>query len=157
MTTAKTTILFVCMGNICRSPAAECLMQYELDKRGIANAFELDSAGTGGWHVGCKPDKRMRAAANAIGKQITGSARKVCQNDFSTFDWIFCMDSDNYDQLIVAGANPEKTHLILEFVQHTESNEVPDPYYGGDDGFAHVVSLLENAVLKLIDHFGYTS
>jgi len=144
------SILFVCMGNICRSPAAECLMRDALDKQGIANQFVLDSAGTGGWHVGNKPDKRMRAAAKAAGKTIRGSARQVCNADFDAFDWIFCMDHDNYANLVSMGANPEKTHLLLEFIAHASVQEVPDPYFGGDKGFADVIALIDKAVHELI-------
>jgi len=151
------TILFVCMGNICRSPAAECLMRDALDKRKIKHKFVLDSAGTGGWHVGNNPDQRMRAAAKAVGRTINGSARQVCVEDFIEFDWIFCMDKENYGNLMSMGANPEKTHLLLEFVEHQTVAEVPDPYYGGSDGFTNVISLIDEAVCELIDRLQATT
>ena len=141
------------MGNICRSPAAECLMRIALEEQKIEDQFVLDSAGTGGWHVGNKPDKRMRAAANAVGRSIEGAARQVCSDDFDTFDWIFCMDHDNYANLISMGANPEKTRLLLEFVAHPTVIEVPDPYYGGECGFTDVITLIDGAVRDLIKRF----
>jgi len=125
-------------------------MRNALIEQEIANQFVLDSAGTGGWHVGNKPDKRMRAAAKAAGKTILGSARQVCKSDFDAFDWIFCMDHDNYANLVSMGANPEKTHLLLEFIAHASVQEVPDPYFGGDKGFADVIALIDKAVHELI-------
>jgi len=145
-------ILFVCMGNICRSPAAECLMRSLLEEKQLEKLFTIDSAGTGNWHAGNKPDRRMRKAAKLAGKTIEGSARQVQESDFSEFDWIFCMDNDNYANLISMGANPEKTHLLLEFVSHQTITEVPDPYYGGSDGFTNVINLIDGAVCDLIDH-----
>ena len=144
-------VLFVCMGNICRSPAAECLMRHQLEGRKLTHEFVLDSAGTGGWHIGNKPDRRMRAAAKEVGRTIDGAARQVCEEDFIDFNWIFCMDNDNYDNLMSMGADPEKTHLLLDFVQHQSVTQVPDPYYGGSDGFTNVITLLESAVCDLID------
>ncbi|MDP7007994.1 MAG: low molecular weight protein-tyrosine-phosphatase [Phycisphaerales bacterium] len=151
-----TSILFVCMGNICRSPAAECLTRIALERRGLQDAFILDSAGTGGWHQGNKPDRRMRKAAADVQKRIDGEARKVNKSDLETFDWIFCMDEDNYDHLLSLGANPEKTHLFLEFIDHPTTREVPDPYYGGDEGFAHVIALIEEGAQLLIDRLHKT-
>lgn len=126
-------------------------MRDALKERNLSHAFVLDSAGTGGWHVGNKPDKRMRAAAKAVGRTIDGAARQVCENDFNNFDWIFCMDNDNYANLLAMGANPEKTHLLLEFVEHRAVREVPDPYYGGSGGFRDVIALIDGAVCDLID------
>jgi protein-tyrosine phosphatase len=148
---APISVLFVCMGNICRSPAAECLMRSALETQGLKHNFAIDSAGTGGWHVGSKPDRRMRAAAKSAGHSIDGSARQVCKEDFTDFDWIFCMDYENYENLISMGANPGKTHLLLEFIEHQSVCEVPDPYYGGDDGFKDVIALVDGAVHSLIN------
>ncbi len=111
----------------------------------------MDSAGTGGWHVGAKPDRRMRAAAKKRGLEISGSARQITVNDFSAFDWIFCMDRDNLDDVLAMGAKPEKTKLFLPFVSHDSVDEVPDPYYGGDDGFDTVITLLFEATQTLVD------
>ncbi len=144
-------ILFVCMGNICRSPTAECLFRTVAEAQGLQDHFYVDSAGTGGWHAGAQPDRRMRAAAKKTGNEIKGSARQVTIDDFSRFDWIFCMDQDNYDDLIGMGAIKKKTALLLPFVGNEEIREVPDPYYGGKDGFKNVVALIDDAVHRLVD------
>ena len=142
-------VLFVCMGNICRSPAAECFFREALKNRKNAPLFEIKSAGTGGWHVGAKPDRRMRAAAKKQGLIIEGSARQVAVEDFSKFDWIFCMDRDNLDDLLGMGANADTTKLLLPFIHHETLDEVPDPYYGGEDGFENVVRLIHEATTQL--------
>ncbi len=131
-------------------------MRNALQERNMSHIFVLDSAGTGAWHVGNKPDQRMRAAAKTVGRTIDGAARQVCENDFSDFDLIFCMDDDNYTNLLSMGANTEKTHLLLEFVEHPTVREVPDPYYGGDDGFTKVIALIDGAVCDLIDRLHTT-
>ena len=145
----KTRILFVCMGNICRSPVDECLFRAAIEQAECANQFIVESAGTGGWHVGNPPDRRMRQAAQKQGFTIVGSARQITTEDVSTFDWIFCMDQDNYDDVIEMGGNPEQTKLLLSYTGNTEIIEVPDPYYGGDDGFDTVISLINESVQKL--------
>jgi protein-tyrosine phosphatase len=150
MSEVQIKVLFVCMGNICRSPAAECFFNIALEKEGKRDSFLLDSAGTGGWHAGAKPDRRMRVAAKKQGLVITGSARQVTTNDFSTFDLIFCMDKDNLNDLLAMGADPAKTHLFLPFVGYDQPDEVPDPYYGGEDGFQDVVTLIQDASSKLV-------
>jgi len=150
MSDVPTKILFVCMGNICRSPAAECFFKIALEKEGKEGSFLSDSAGTGGWHAGAKPDRRMRAAAKEQGLVITGSARQVTTSDFSTFDLIFCMDKDNLNDLLSMGANPAKTHLFLPYIGSGQLDEVPDPYYGGEDGFQDVVTLIHDAASKLV-------
>ncbi len=150
MSDVPTKVLFVCMGNICRSPAAECFFTIALEKEEKGDSFLVDSAGTGGWHAGAKPDSRMRAAAKNEGIEITGSAREVTTSDFAMFDFIFCMDKDNLSDLLAMGANPAKTHLFLPFVGYGESSEVPDPYYGGKDGFQDVVILIRDAATKLV-------
>ena len=144
-------ILFVCMGNICRSPTAECLFRNVVQERGLEDKFYIESAGTGGWHAGAQPDQRMRSAAKKAGNEIRGSARQVTVDDFSRFDWIFCMDQDNYDDLIGMGAIEKSTALLLPFVGNEEIREVPDPYYGGDGGVEQVVALIDDAVHRLVD------
>ena len=137
------------MGNICRSPAAECLFRTALEESDNSHTFTLDSAGTGGWHAGNPPDQRMRAAAQKQGLDITGSARQITVKDLASFDWIFCMDNDNLDDVIAMGGNPQTTKLLLSFTGNKEISEVPDPYYGGDDGFDDVITLIHDAVQKL--------
>ena len=151
MSDSCVNVLFVCMGNICRSPTAECLFRSAVKERGIADKFHVDSAGTVGWNTGSEPDRRMRSAARKIGKVIRGSARQITTDDFSQFDWLFCMDQDNYDDLIGMGADAKKTKLLLPFVKHLELREVPDPCYGGDSGFDQVLTLIDDAVQRLVD------
>ena len=150
MKSNQTSILFVCMGNICRSPTAECLFRAVVEKAGVADDYLIDSAGTGGWHAGAKPDRRMRAAAKKQGYELYGSARQVTESDFTTFDWIFCMDKDNLEEVLAMGANPDNTKLFLPFVGHTPLAEVPDPYYGGEEGFDTVTALIRDAAQSLI-------
>ena len=104
----KTNILFVCMGNICRSPAAESFFRLAVEEVEIDNQFLIESAGTGGWHAGSQPDRRMKNAAKKQGLAIHGTARQITVKDLSTFDWIFCMDQDNFDDVISMGGDPEK-------------------------------------------------
>jgi protein-tyrosine phosphatase len=139
------------MGNICRSPAAECFFRLAVKSAGVSQKYSMDSAGTGGWHVGAKPDRRMRAAAKKRGLEITGSARQITVSDFSTFDLIICMDRDNLDEVLSMGAIPEKTKLLLPFVSHVSVEEVPDPYYGGEEGFDTVITLIYDAAHALVD------
>ncbi len=150
MCVTKTKILFVCMGNICRSPAAESLFRTALEELDMDNQFEVDSAGTGGWHAGNPPDRRMRSAARKQGFTIQGTARQITVLDLTTFDFIFCMDQDNYDDVIALGGNSEKTMLILPYVGMHVMREVPDPYYGGEDGFDNVITLINDSVRKLV-------
>lgn len=148
---APPRILFVCLGNICRSPAAEGVMRALAARRGIAVA--LDSAGTGGWHVGEKPDPRMRAAAAARGMPIEDlRARQVSAKDFARFDHVIAMDRSNRADLaaMTPGGAVGKLSMMLDWGSHP--GEVPDPYYGGEDGFEHVLDLLEDACAGLLDH-----
>ena len=151
MNDACLKILFVCMGNICRSPTAECFFRCAVKARGLQDNFYIDSAGTGGWHIGASPDRRMGLAAKKQGKEISGSARQVTADDLTNFDWIFCMDEDNYVHLIEMGASQKSTVMLLPFVKHEELCEVPDPYYGNGEGFDQVVSIIDDAVHRLLD------
>ncbi len=148
----KTQILFVCMGNICRSPLAECVFLAESISRGVESEFEIDSAGTGGWHEGQDPDARMRDAAHAKGIKLSGSARQVRPEDFSRFEHIVCMDQQNRDALLSMGAPSSKISLLLEYDNSVTEQEVPDPYYGGEEGFHHVIDLVSSACQQLLDH-----
>jgi len=137
------------MGNICRSPAAECLFRAAIEQSGTSDRFIIASAGTGGWHSGNAPDRRMRIAAQKHGFEIEGFARQVTVEDIDMYDWIFCMDHDNLNDVISMGGNPNTTKLLLPFVGNTDIQEVPDPYYGGEDGFDHVITLINKATLQL--------
>jgi protein-tyrosine phosphatase len=140
------------MGNICRSPLAENLFRYHANKRGVVDQFHIDSAGTGGWHAGDSPDHRMVATAARRGITMIGRARQVCQDDFFRFDLLLCADDENRNNLLRIGAPKSRTRLILEFHPDAPVREVPDPYYGGDEGFETVYDLVDAACQGLLDH-----
>ncbi len=148
-------LLFVCLGNICWSPAAEAVFLHLINSKGLAKDFEVDSAGTGGWHVGRPADSRMLMAANRRGIEIRSLARRIDVEDFREFDLILTMDQDNYDavQALSKKAGTASTATIkpiLSYLSKGELLEVPDPYYGGEDGFEKVLDLLEDACKELI-------
>jgi protein-tyrosine phosphatase len=149
-------LLFVCMGNICRSPTAEGVMRSLVREQGLEDAVEVDSAGTGDWHAGDPPDVRATAAAQARGIALAGAARQVADADFSAYDLILAADRSNLRDLqavLPAGARA-RLHLLREFDPHSAGApdlDVPDPYYGGDDGFEHVLDLVEAACRGLLD------
>ena len=141
------SILFVCLGNICRSPLAEGIFREVLVTRGMERNFLLDSAGTGGWHAGSAPDPRSIEIAARHGIDISGQkARKVSLDDFSRFDLIFGMDRSNVTDLKAAAPQEmrKRVHLFLEFAGG-RGREVPDPYYGGPEGFASVYRMIREA------------
>lgn len=141
-----TKVLFVCLGNICRSPAAEGVMRARARARGVS--VTVDSAGTGGWHVGDLPDERMRSAAHKRGYDLsTQRARQVSQDDFACFDYILAMDASNLSDL--RNVAPADHSAVLRKL--LGGADVPDPYYGGSDGFEHVLDLIEGAVDDLLD------
>jgi len=149
-------ILFVCLGNICRSPAAEGIFKQKIKDRDLENLFVVDSAGTGGWHVGNLADRRMREAALSRGIELTSRSRKIDDNDLYVFDHILVMDKDNLNavkSLIKDNTYPinSKIKLILSYSKKSQLDEVPDPYYGGQNGFENVLDLLDDAIDELID------
>ena len=138
-------ILLVCLGNICRSPAAEAALRAALHDAGLADRVEVDSAGTGDWHVGHPPDPRMVAAAAAGGLVMDGTARLIGAEDFRSADLILVMDHANLDAVRAQAPDAEaaaKVRLFLSFSDGSHGEVVPDPYYGGPDGFAHVVDVV---------------
>lgn len=143
-----TRILFVCLGNICRSPSGENVMRYLVEEESLTGDFEIDSAGTEGWHTGNPPDARMTAAARKRGIPMRGSARQVVPGDFSHFDWIFAMDRSNHENLaeVRECCSDPTARLVLfcDFCEEHSEAEVPDPYYGGAEGFEKVLDLLED-------------
>jgi protein-tyrosine phosphatase len=156
-------VLFVCLGNICRSPAAEGVFLRLLAREGMAANFQVDSAGTGGWHVGKPPDPRMRAAAARRGIDLPSRARQLEAADLHRFDHILTMDDDNLGavqslarrggRLSVSAAAEPTLATITPLASHCrtfDSEEVPDPYYGGEEGFEHVLDLLEDACEGLL-------
>jgi len=141
-------VLFVCMGNICRSPTAEGVFNKLLADLGTANRFLVDSAGTHAYHVGESPDSRAQQTAQKRGVSLTEiRARKVSPSDYEQFDYILAMDNDNYQILLNASPSEykHKVKLFLEYAPEREENDVPDPYYGGQNGFEHVFDLVEDA------------
>ncbi|WP_264559370.1 low molecular weight protein-tyrosine-phosphatase [Flavobacterium sp. N2270] len=139
-----TKILMVCLGNICRSPLAEGILRSKL-----SNNFIVDSAGTGGWHAGELPDRRSIEIANKNGLDITNQrARKFTKNDFTDFDIIYAMDSSNLKDILQLAPDENaksKVHLILNELYPNENKDVPDPYYGQNDGFEKVYNMLDKA------------
>jgi protein-tyrosine phosphatase len=151
----KYSILFVCLGNICRSPAAQGVMQRMVDERGLSDRFHIDSAGTGGWHVGDLPDKRMRVHARPRGYELTHRARVVRASDFDEFDLIVGMDAANADDLRQLAATVEQQDKVVMMGKYIRRfphyDHVPDPYYEGSEGFELVLDLLEDSCECLLD------
>jgi protein-tyrosine phosphatase len=149
-------ILFVCMGNICRSPTAEGVMRRLLRDAGLDDAIELDSAGTGGWHAGEPPDARATEAARRRGVDLAGAARQVTSADFEACDLIVALDRANLRELLAIAPDEEaaeKVRLLREFDPRSADAgdlDVPDPYYGGERGFERVLDLVEAACRGLL-------
>lgn len=146
----KTKILMVCLGNICRSPLAEGILKSKVD----ANKVLVESAGTGGWHVGELPDPRSIAVARQNGLDITDQrGRKFSPYDFERYDLIFVMDNSNYRDVVKmanSDSEKEKVQLILDEIFPGENVDVPDPYYGGDHGFDNVFKMLDEACENIV-------
>ncbi len=149
-----TRILFVCMGNICRSPTAEGVTNKILINNRLESTIKVDSAGTRGYHIGEPPDPRTRGAAMKRGIDLSGlRARKVVPEDFERFDLLLAMDRDNL-ALLKRGARPEhhaKLGLFMSYASRFDTDEVPDPYYGGEQGFELVLDMAEDAARGLIE------
>ena len=149
------SILFVCMGNICRSPTAEGVFRSAAERAGIASRLFIDSAGTGKWHVGEPPDRRALSSAKRRGYDLAAlRARQVTEDDFRRFGWIFAMDEGNLRELQALRPAEYEGHLglFLDLVEGSALREVPDPYYGGPDGFEHVLDVIEQASTALVAH-----
>lgn len=131
---------------------AEAMFIHLAQKRGILHAFDIDSAGTGGWHVGEPPDPRMREVAAQHDIAMSCRARQVAVSDFSRFDMLICMDEENHDRVQTMGAPLERLHLLMQFHPDPPTMEVPDPYFGGHDGFQNVFTLVQHACEGLLDH-----
>jgi len=147
-------VLFVCLGNICRSPTAHGVFQQLLETRGFDHLVQVDSAGTGDWHIGLPPDQRASASAARRGYDLSPlRARQVVAADFREYDYILAMDAQNLSNLRkLAPANfAGELQLFLHYARGVDEREVPDPYYGGLDGFDHVLDLVENAARGLLD------
>lgn len=149
-------VLFVCLGNICRSPAAEGIFLKMVQDAGLEKHIHVDSAGTGGWHVGDGPDNRMIRHAKQRGYDLTQlEARQFHSEDFKNFDYILTMDSSNYKNVISLDVKKEHHHKVkpmTSFCRIHQIAEVPDPYYKEEEGFEHVLDLLEDACGELLEH-----
>ncbi len=151
----KKRILFICLGNICRSPAAEGVMRELVHHAGRDDEFEIDSAGIGGWHVGQLPDNRMRNHGAQRGYKFDSRARQFSKNDFSHFDYILVMDHDNFRAVSAMAPTPAdqvKVRMLTDYLQHhPNASMVPDPYYGGPEDFDYALDLIEDACQGLLN------
>ncbi len=151
----KHSVLFICLGNICRSPAAEGIMRAKVEDRGLSDEFDIDSAGIGSWHVGQLPDSRMRRCGAGHGYCFDSHARQFRKSDFQDFDHIVVMDNDNYRAVTSMAASEEESAKVVRMAdflrRHREYTTVPDPYYGGEEDFELVITLLEDALEGLLD------
>jgi protein-tyrosine phosphatase len=147
-------LLFVCLGNICRSPSAENIMNYLVNEQGQSDRIICDSAGTANYHTGAAPDRRMAVAAKKRGITLLGRARQFTKQDFQEFDLILAMDRSNYQNILALDPEQKyqaKVKLMCNFCTAYSDQEVPDPYYGGGDGFDYVIDLLFDACSGLLD------
>lgn len=146
-------VLFVCLGNICRSPTAHGLFQNKVDQAGLSDHVSVDSAGTGGWHVGNAPDERAQSTARERGYDISHlKARQVVLSDFDKFDFILAMDKDNLNHLLTLKPKNYKgtVGLFLDVIDANKNQEVPDPYYGGQAQFDLAIQLIDDASEALL-------
>jgi protein-tyrosine phosphatase len=149
----RTKVVFVCTGNICRSPTAEGVFRHLVREAGLSHRFEIDSAGTSSYHIGEAPDPRSAATAERRGVPLTGVARKLRSHDLDEFDFVILMDGDNLaavEQL--AGGTRANVRLLREFDADAAGNlDVPDPYYGGSRGFDNVYDIIERSCRSMLD------
>lgn len=152
-------VLFVCLGNICRSPTAEGVFRKMVRDSGLDGVIGTDSAGTSGWHVGEPPDDRAQEAARRRGVDLSDlRGRQTRARDFEDFDYVLAMDRRNHAALsqLAPRGRENRLHLFLAFAPHLTLTEVPDPYYGGNDGFETVLDMIEAASSGLLDHIRKT-
>jgi protein-tyrosine phosphatase len=149
-TSGTITVLFVCMGNICRSPMAEALFRYHAEAEGLMHRFTIDSAGTGNWHAGEPPDGRMAQVAASRSVRLSGEARQLRASDLERFDHVLCMDADNLRGTRTLASGPASVELMLAYHGDITDLDVPDPYYGGPGGFDHVFELLDVSCRNLM-------
>ena len=146
-------VLFVCLGNICRSPTAEGVFRTLVEREGLSGQISTDSAGTGSWHIGSPPDKRAQAAARKRGVDLSGQrARQAKPADFQRFDYVIAMDSDNRHDLsgLCPRGEEHRLHLLMDFAPDVDERNVPDPYYGAGGGFEAVLDMIEAASQGLL-------
>lgn len=153
----KTSVLFVCLGNICRSPAAEGVFLDLIAKKGLFDNYKVDSAGTSGHHQGELADARMRQTASARGLELLSRSRQFVAQDFKKFDYIIVMDDSNYQNVMNLDTHDEYVQKVIKLTDfcdqnYSEFDHVPDPYYGGEEGFELVLNLLDNGCLNLLNY-----
>jgi protein-tyrosine phosphatase len=149
----KHRLLFICLGNICRSPMAEGVFRRVAEEEGVLHLFEIDSAGLGDWHVGQAPDTRAQAAARNRGIDISAQcARQIAPADYARFDLLLAMDGSNYEELLqfAPSETQHKVRRFLDFAPHVRTKDVPDPFYGGSEGFDRALDLIEHAARGLL-------
>ncbi|MCG6956053.1 MAG: low molecular weight phosphotyrosine protein phosphatase [Gemmatimonadetes bacterium] len=149
-----TSVLFVCLGNICRSPLAEGVFRHLVEERGLTDRFAIDSAGTGAWHVGQRPDRRSAQVAAAHGIKLTGRGRQVRARDLERFDVVVAMDRENLRDLQeLAGTSDGhgRLHLLREFDPEADQPDVPDPYFEGPSGFESVYRMVRRSCEHLLE------
>jgi len=150
----KISVLFVCMGNICRSPTAEGVFRHMVEQAGLAEKVLIDSAGTHDYHVGAPPDRRAQAAAGRRGYDLSAlRGRQFAFDDCLRFDYVIAMDRGNYNRILrqCGGGATGNVHVFMEFAHDRPEQEIPDPYSGGDEGFEYVLNLIEAASKGLLD------
>ena len=147
-----TKVLFVCLGNICRSPTAQGIFEKKVEEAGLSDQFQIDSCGTIAYHEGEKADSRMIAHAKNRGYTLTSIARRLKQEDLDHFDWILTMDNNNYTNVIALSDQSQKKKVkkITDFCVKHDFTQVPDPYHGGEKGFHLVIDILEDACDQLL-------
>ena len=151
----KVSVLFVCMGNICRSPTAQGVFEQLIQRQQLTHRIQVDSAGTHAYHIGEPPDSRSQAAALVRGVDLSVQrARRIEAMDFESFDYIMAMDQANLRDLLQQAKPPahERIHLFMRFASRWNTDEVPDPYYGGSGGFERVLDMVEDAAEGLLEH-----
>lgn len=149
-------VLFVCLGNICRSPMAEGIFSHLVEDAGLNNQFKIDSCGTSGFHSGEPADHRMQQTAQAHGVRLLSKSRALVASDFTDFDYILPMDSHNHEDILIAqkrvSGSTAVVKKMLDFDDQNQGGDVPDPYYGGADGFEQVYQMLWRSSHKLLSH-----
>jgi protein-tyrosine phosphatase len=152
----KLKVLFVCMGNICRSPLAEGVFRHQVHAAGLTHRFDIDSAGTSSYHIGDPPDQRTTSVARARGIELTGRARQIKALDLRDFDYVLVMDEQNMARVRQLASNTKPTaevRMLRDFDEEAGDDlDVPDPYYGGPRGFEDVHDIVERACVRLLDH-----
>jgi protein-tyrosine phosphatase len=150
----RTSVLFVCLGNICRSPLAEGIFLHLVEEAGLEERFEIASAGTGSWHVGEVPDSRASMVASGHGIDLPSRARQLTEEDLERFDYVIAMDRENLrniQRMADATGSDARIRLLREYDPEKDGDEVPDPYYGGASGFENVYSMVMRSCQSLLD------